>query len=184
MDLKPCRECGQPVSTEATTCPHCGVPQPTKASVSLVAGAPEPAARAEGQPKPLKPRSRSNVRLWCLVAGLLVLITVIGSIDIETADERWRKDPATEAARICKHLVQEGLDRDRLSTATFAPFTMKWIDHPPIFVARGEVTAQNRAGMPVTDQFFCSIGLGSGSGGLLRSWNPERYDTLVSHFDP
>jgi hypothetical protein len=92
------------------------------------------------------------------------LITVIGRIDIETADERWRKDPATEAARICKHLVQEGLDRDRLSTATFAPFKMKWIDHPPIFVARGEATAQNRAGMPVTDRFFCSIGWSSGSG--------------------
>jgi hypothetical protein len=89
MDLKPCRECGQPVSTEATTCPHCGVPQPTKASVSVVAGAHEPAAEAKGQPEPLNPRSRSKVRLGCLVAGPLVLITVIASIDIETADERW-----------------------------------------------------------------------------------------------
>lgn len=26
MPLKPCRECGNQVSTEATKCPHCGVP--------------------------------------------------------------------------------------------------------------------------------------------------------------
>ena len=30
MALKPCRECGASISTEAQTCPHCGVPDPTK----------------------------------------------------------------------------------------------------------------------------------------------------------
>ncbi len=30
MALKPCRECGQLVSTEASACPHCGVPRPTE----------------------------------------------------------------------------------------------------------------------------------------------------------
>lgn len=34
MALKPCRECGKEVSTEATTCPHCGVSQPTKSAAS------------------------------------------------------------------------------------------------------------------------------------------------------
>lgn len=29
MALAPCRECGQPVSSEAMTCPQCGVGQPT-----------------------------------------------------------------------------------------------------------------------------------------------------------
>ena len=29
MALKPCRECGGDVSTEAHTCPRCGVPNPT-----------------------------------------------------------------------------------------------------------------------------------------------------------
>lgn len=28
MALKPCRECGQEVSTEAKTCPNCGVKHP------------------------------------------------------------------------------------------------------------------------------------------------------------
>lgn len=32
MALKPCRECGQQVSTEAATCPHCGVSDPTGAA--------------------------------------------------------------------------------------------------------------------------------------------------------
>jgi hypothetical protein len=31
MALKPCRECGQQVSTEAEVCPHCGVRVPTAA---------------------------------------------------------------------------------------------------------------------------------------------------------
>lgn len=29
MALRPCRECGKSVSTEAAACPHCGVPAPT-----------------------------------------------------------------------------------------------------------------------------------------------------------
>jgi hypothetical protein len=32
--LKPCRECGKEVSTEAKQCPHCGVGHPTTKSVS------------------------------------------------------------------------------------------------------------------------------------------------------
>ena len=30
MALKPCRECGQEVSTDAQACPHCGIPHPVK----------------------------------------------------------------------------------------------------------------------------------------------------------
>lgn len=33
MALKPCRECGKDVSTEAKTCPHCGVSGPVVASI-------------------------------------------------------------------------------------------------------------------------------------------------------
>ena len=39
MALKPCRECGVQVSTEAEVCPHCGVRSPT-ASDPLAALAP------------------------------------------------------------------------------------------------------------------------------------------------
>ena len=36
MALKPCRECGKPISTEATTCPHCGVASPTATGKPVV----------------------------------------------------------------------------------------------------------------------------------------------------
>lgn len=36
--MKPCRECGKEVSTEATKCPHCGVPDPTKQSQKVGRG--------------------------------------------------------------------------------------------------------------------------------------------------
>ena len=30
MALRPCKECGKKVWTEANACPNCGVPKPTK----------------------------------------------------------------------------------------------------------------------------------------------------------
>jgi len=36
MALKPCRECGAQVSTEAEVCPHCGVRSPTATSTATV----------------------------------------------------------------------------------------------------------------------------------------------------
>lgn len=38
MALKPCRECGQPVSTSAKACPSCGVGHPTKGALSKPLG--------------------------------------------------------------------------------------------------------------------------------------------------
>jgi hypothetical protein len=37
MALKPCKECGREISTEARTCPHCGKKNPTGQKTSLVA---------------------------------------------------------------------------------------------------------------------------------------------------
>lgn len=34
MALKPCRECGKTVSSEAATCPHCGIKTPVKRGLS------------------------------------------------------------------------------------------------------------------------------------------------------
>jgi hypothetical protein len=41
MALKPCNECKQEVSTEATVCPHCGEPNPTypRAQMKILYGA-------------------------------------------------------------------------------------------------------------------------------------------------
>jgi len=42
MALQPCRECGQPVSTEAASCPHCGAPiQPQAQGYSSATERPE-----------------------------------------------------------------------------------------------------------------------------------------------
>ena len=39
MALKKCRECGQQVSSSASTCPHCGARQPTFPWGALILGA-------------------------------------------------------------------------------------------------------------------------------------------------
>jgi hypothetical protein len=87
------------------------------------------------------------------------------------------EDPTAEATRVCKLLVQRQLDRDTSTAATFAPFTMKWNEHPPSFSGRGEVTVLSRP--PVTDQFVCSVAPNSDSRGYLRSQFPEVYAELV-----
>jgi uncharacterized membrane protein YdbT with pleckstrin-like domain len=38
MALQPCRECGEMVSTEATSCPKCGAPNPTQSAEAISAG--------------------------------------------------------------------------------------------------------------------------------------------------
>jgi hypothetical protein len=38
LALKPCRECGKEVSTEAKSCPHCGVTSPVRKSQIVVLG--------------------------------------------------------------------------------------------------------------------------------------------------
>src|SRR5689334_14300460 len=37
MAMKPCKECGHEISTEATTCPHCGKKNPTGVRTSPIA---------------------------------------------------------------------------------------------------------------------------------------------------
>ncbi len=37
MAMKPCKECGREISTEATTCPHCGKKNPTGVRTSPIA---------------------------------------------------------------------------------------------------------------------------------------------------
>src|SRR5688572_31738471 len=38
MALRPCRECGFQISTEAKTCPHCGTPAPAATRTPISAG--------------------------------------------------------------------------------------------------------------------------------------------------
>lgn len=57
MALKPCRECGQEVSTEAKKCPHCGVSDPTGAIA----------------------RRAKNTGCGCLLA-VLIMGAIVGSV--------------------------------------------------------------------------------------------------------
>jgi hypothetical protein len=38
MVLKPCRECGEQVSTEAVTCPNCGIKSPARKPLGCLGG--------------------------------------------------------------------------------------------------------------------------------------------------
>ena len=67
MALQPCRECGDKVSTEATTCPHCGTPRPTVPTKPTSAGAPPPS------PAPSRAGQMASTALGWLVGGVLAL---------------------------------------------------------------------------------------------------------------
>jgi RNA polymerase subunit RPABC4/transcription elongation factor Spt4 len=104
MSLKPCTECGQPVSTRAARCPNCGRRDPTVAAdpvapvlFSSVASAGPGArcrecggaVRASAKVCPfcgLKDPVRRSLPRWVLVAGVLVVaLPVIGMMGLRVA---------------------------------------------------------------------------------------------------
>jgi len=72
MALKPCRECGKEVSTEAKSCPHCGVPDP----LHYAGGPPEtpsPDQQEKGAAAPGFRQKAKRFGLYVLSALLLLL---------------------------------------------------------------------------------------------------------------
>ena len=57
MALKPCRECGASISTEAQTCPHCGAPHRTKDK----SAAPDPITKTS----------------WWMIAGIMFILALM-----------------------------------------------------------------------------------------------------------
>ena|ERR1035437_6106157 len=84
MALKPCRECGAQVSTEAEVCPHCGVRSPT-ATDPLAALA--PSGNKQGK------ITGFGWFTLVLVGGIIVLFVFFSNeAPKETAcDSDWRK---------------------------------------------------------------------------------------------
>jgi RNA polymerase subunit RPABC4/transcription elongation factor Spt4 len=81
MALKPCRECGGQVSTEAEVCPHCGVRSPT-ASKPVAALGPNDSE----QNKNAKSRGlRAAGKLLLIVIGIVALATVLSKAPNNTA---------------------------------------------------------------------------------------------------
>lgn len=76
MAVQPCRECGQTVSTEATSCPHCGAPAPAGAP----GGAPTPPApqRVQTTENSFLTRSRGCGDIVIFGPILLILLVALG----------------------------------------------------------------------------------------------------------
>lgn len=72
MALQPCRECGQPVSTEAVTCPRCGVPQPT--TPLKASELPKDTLQVPGPLDPPRPGGNAFLRVAGVVLGCIVII--------------------------------------------------------------------------------------------------------------
>lgn len=66
MAMTSCRECGQPVSTEASACPHCGVGSPARVPSDAAA----PDVRAPGLRWLAPPGGMNGWLGLCILAGL------------------------------------------------------------------------------------------------------------------
>ncbi len=80
MAIRPCRECGRPVSTEAPSCPGCGVPNPTEH--------PLPVAR----PSPAKPAYPIRPEIIAIVT-----LAVVGAVLYTFASAPIRPTPQPSA---------------------------------------------------------------------------------------
>ena len=67
MALKPCRECGANVSTEAKICPHCGVRSPTRPIADLLK------ADTESVQKPNRGRRSPAANVFLLALGAIAI---------------------------------------------------------------------------------------------------------------
>jgi hypothetical protein len=76
MAIKPCRECGASISTEAQPCPQCGAPDPTKGKIAAAdpikdkSAAPEP---IKGTAGPGAPTEHKKSR-WLIAGGSVFIL--------------------------------------------------------------------------------------------------------------
>ena len=85
MALKPCRECGAQVSTEAEVCPHCGVHSPTARNPL--------AALGPSDSKESKKAGGGCAIAFVLIIGLIILGALFPKNPVETTPCRsdWTK---------------------------------------------------------------------------------------------
>ena len=69
MPLQPCRECGEMVSTEASTCPKCGVPNPTKTVEAIEA--------ANSEQNIYDAHTHPIIYFWAVVFTLVFVLTLV-----------------------------------------------------------------------------------------------------------
>lgn len=89
MALKPCRECGAQVSTEAEVCPHCGVRTPTATDPIAVLG-------------PSDTKQKHKSKKWIIIASILGFIFVWGLLSDKTPnDSKTTNSATTKSAHRC-----------------------------------------------------------------------------------
>lgn len=98
MALRPCRECGRQVSTEALSCPQCGVPNPTAEPSPPVEQVLSSELTPDAKTTPLKkPTSFGEYIAGFMVLGVVFVVAIaIGS----QSDAPQNKAPATQVSRV------------------------------------------------------------------------------------
>jgi tetratricopeptide (TPR) repeat protein len=79
MAIKPCRECGASVSTEAQPCPQCGAPDPTKDKSVAAEPIKDKSAAAEtikGTAGPVAPAEHKKSR-WLIAGGSVFILAAV-----------------------------------------------------------------------------------------------------------
>jgi hypothetical protein len=139
MALKPCKECGTPVSSGAKACPKCGKEWPTG-----------------------KPMSMGMI--GCLgIIGLGVVSALLGRggsseapetpAQVEAGKERMRN---VTARTLCKMAVEERLKAPK--TADFDDVTALPIKGDTLrYLVRGRVTAVNSFNAPIANTIRCEV---------------------------
>jgi ribosomal protein L40E len=134
MALKPCRECGQEVSTDAKSCPHCGTKHPT------------------GKRKPL---GCGMLILVIVLGGIAASVFDTGGpSESERSEDRRERDLRFYGVIACENAVRNALISP--STARFQGGTNHGVVLADSIVrVRSWVDSQNRMGATLRSTFTC-----------------------------
>jgi len=162
MPLKPCRECGREISTNAASCPHCGEPAATEAAAA--AEEDEDATEEPFKIEYLLPPAVIILIAWLFISGL-------GGGDSEGAEARAAARAADDVrfygVMFCEREVRSQLVSP--GTASFQGGTRhgRVVGSDSVFVSSW-VDSQNRMGGTIRSDFACLAERTGGSGSDMR----------------
>jgi hypothetical protein len=154
MALKPCRECGREISTEAPSCPHCGAPVATKPSAE----------------------EKNGAGCWGVgCASLVVVFVIFAAIGGggDSGQPEVGEGPRWSGAWV----VCEDFVRQRLRAPSTAEFPSAWSDNSRFvtdlgggkFRVSAYVDAQNGFGAQIRNNFVCTVQWTGGSNYRLEN---------------
>lgn len=116
MALKPCRECGRQVSTEALSCPQCGVPNPTVEPAVPVQATPAPEL---GEPiEPIALKKPSHVGEYIAGSSVLAVLAFIAVAIGSQSGGSQNSGAMQQASRVTPvQLDQRAAEQKRLAEA-------------------------------------------------------------------